>query len=591
MNLLKRQCPLLFLTHPNFISGFLLLILTTNNFIAAKTYYVRSASEISTAMQTALPGDTLLMATGTWTNQKIVFKGNGNSTKSIYLIAETAGQVTLSGTSTLRIGGNYLVVDGVVFKNGYSSSGGVIEFRDDSGNESNYCRLTNSAIIDFNPPSTSSDYKWVSLYGTHNRVDHCYLKGKTHLGTTLVVWRSTTRADYHLIDSNYFGQRPPFPENGAETIRVGTSDQSLSSSFTVVEYNYFEECNGETEIISNKSCENIYRYNTFKDCQGTLTLRHGNKCTVEGNFFLCGNKTNSGGIRIIGEDHKVLNNYIENSYGESFKSAITIMNGVPNSPLNRYFQVKRALVVFNSVVNSRVTLNIGAGKDSELTLPPLDCKIVNNIFYSNQSPLVTFSDNPINLIWSGNIFYGAAIGMPLPVNNYNDNPQLIRSSDNLYRLTSTSPAINRSDTLFKPVTKDMDGQQRIGIYDAGADEYSQDSIIIKPLTKNVVGPKWMQIPVSVEETIKIPSGFSLEQNYPNPFNPSTKISYSLNEESRVSLKVFDILGKEVGEIVSEEKSAGSYTVDFDASRLSSGIYFFKLSNDERTIIKKGVLLK
>ena len=591
MNLFKRQYSILFLSHPISIGGFLLLILTTNNFISAKTYYVRSASEISTAMQTALPGDTLLMATGTWTNQKIVFKGNGNSSKSIYLVAESPGNVVMSGTSTLRIGGNYLVVDGLSFKNGYSSSGGVIEFKDDSGNESNYCRLTNTSIVDYNPSNTTTDYKWVSLYGTHNRVDHCYLKGKTHLGTTLVVWRSTTRADYHLIDSNYFGQRPPFPENGAETIRVGTSDQSLSSSFTVVEYNYFEECNGETEIISSKSCENIYRYNTFKDCQGILTLRHGNRCTVEGNFFLCGNKTNSGGIRIIGEDHKVLNNYIENSYGESFKSAITIMNGVPNSPLNRYFQVKRALVAFNTVVNSRITLNLGAGKDSELTLPPLDCKIVNNVFYSNQSPLVTFTDNPINLTWSGNIFYGAAIGMTLPVNNYNDNPQIIKSSDNLYRLTSTSPAINRSDTLFKPITKDMDGQQRIGIYDAGADEYSQDPIIIKPLTKNVVGPKWMQNPTSVEETTNIPSGFSLEQNYPNPFNPSTKISYSLNEESRVSLKVFDVLGKEVGEIVNEEKPAGSYTVDFDASRLSSGIYFFKLSNDERTIIKKGVLLK
>jgi poly(beta-D-mannuronate) lyase len=580
MNLLSRIFIILFLQ-----------TIISNSFISAKTFYVRGASEISTAMLTALPGDTLLMANGIWTNQKIVFKGNGNSSKSIYLIAETPGQVILNGTSTLRIGGNYLVVDGVVFKNGYSSSGGVIEFRDDAGNESNYCRLTNSAIIDFNPPSTSTDYKWVSLYGTHNRVDHCYLIGKTHLGTTLVVWRSTTRADYHLIDSNYFGLRPPFPENGAETIRVGTSDQSLSSSFTVVEYNYFEECNGETEIISSKSCENIYRYNTFKDCQGILTLRHGNRCTVEGNFFLCGNKTNSGGIRIIGEDHKVINNYIENSDGNSLKSAITIMNGVPDSPLNRYFQVKRALVAFNTVVNSRVTLNIGAGKDSELTLPPLDCKIVNNIFYSNQSPLVTFSDNPINLTWSGNIFYGTSIGMTLPANNYNDNPQIIRSSDNLYRLSSTSPAINRSDTLFKPVTKDMDGQQRIGIYDAGADEYSQDSIIIKPLTKNVVGPKWMQIPVSVEETIKIPSGFSLEQNYPNPFNPSTKINYFLEVTSEVSLKVFDVLGREVAQIVDDVQSPGRYSILFDASRLSSGVYLFELSNGQQSLIKKGTFLK
>ncbi len=569
----------------------LLIIFCINPLTSAKVFYVRSAAEISTVMLSALPGDTLLMAIGTWNNQKIVFKGNGNSSKSIYLIAESPGNVILSGTSTLRIAGNYLVVDGLLFKNGYSSSGGVIEFRDGTSIESNYSRLTNTSIVDYNPASTSTDYKWISLYGTHNRVDHCYLKGKTHLGATLVVWRSSNQADYHLIDSNYFGERPVYPDNGAETIRIGTSDLSLSSSFTTVEYNYFEKCNGEIEIISNKSCDNIYRYNTFKDCEGTLTLRHGNRCTVEGNFFLCGNKPNSGGIRIIGEDHKVINNYIENSYGESFKSAITIMNGVPNSPLNRYFQVKRALVAFNTVVRSRVTLHLGAGKDSELTLPPLDCKIVNNIFYSTQSPLVTFSDTPINLTWSGNIFYGTAIGMTLPVNNYNDNPQLSLAADNLYRISSTSPAINRSDSIYKPVIKDMDGQPRDGIFDAGADEYSTLPILIKPLTEDDIGPNWMRNPSGVNEKPNVPTGFILEQNYPNPFNPSTKISYTLNSISKISLSVSDVLGKVVKRIVDEEQSAGTYSYDFKPSSLTSGIYFFELSDGKNRMTKKGILIK
>jgi len=60
----------------------------------------------------------------------------------------------------------------------------------------------------------------------------------------------------------------------------------MRNSRAVVESNLFDRCDGELEIISSKSCENVYRHNTFLDCAGMLTLRHGNRCTVEGNFFI-----------------------------------------------------------------------------------------------------------------------------------------------------------------------------------------------------------------------------------------------------------------------------------------------------------------
>ena len=72
--------------------------------------------------------------------------------------------------------------------------------------------------------------------------------------------------------------------------------------------------------------------------------------------------------------------------------------------------------------------------------------------------------------------------------------------------------------------------------------------------------------------------FTLEQNYPNPFNPSTVISYQLPVSSDVTLKVYDVLGNEVATLVNEEKSAGSYEVEFSADGLTSGIYFYKLTN-------------
>jgi hypothetical protein len=99
--------------------------------------------------------------------------------------------------------------------------------------------------------------------------------------------------------------------------------------------------------------------------------------------------------------------------------------------------------------------------------------------------------------------------------------------------------------------------------------------------------------------------FILDQNYPNPFNPSTKIKYTIpnvplslssrsesrDEGSRVLLKVYDVLGKEVATLVNEEKTAGSYEVDFDANGLSSGVYFYKLTSGSFSQSKKMILLR
>ncbi|MCH8942356.1 MAG: T9SS type A sorting domain-containing protein [Bacteroidetes bacterium] len=82
--------------------------------------------------------------------------------------------------------------------------------------------------------------------------------------------------------------------------------------------------------------------------------------------------------------------------------------------------------------------------------------------------------------------------------------------------------------------------------------------------------------VEDENSVNIPKEFSLSQNYPNPFNPETAISYQLSAFSFVSLKVFDVLGREVATLVNEEKPAGTYTINFNAEGLSSGVYFYRL---------------
>jgi photosystem II stability/assembly factor-like uncharacterized protein len=92
-------------------------------------------------------------------------------------------------------------------------------------------------------------------------------------------------------------------------------------------------------------------------------------------------------------------------------------------------------------------------------------------------------------------------------------------------------------------------------------------------------------------TVNVPDNYSMLQNYPNPFNPVTKIEFAIPKSGLVLLKVYDLLGREVASLVNAEKNAGSYIVDFDASNLTSGIYFYKLEVNGYTDVKKMTILK
>src|SRR5690606_25293751 len=90
---------------------------------------------------------------------------------------------------------------------------------------------------------------------------------------------------------------------------------------------------------------------------------------------------------------------------------------------------------------------------------------------------------------------------------------------------------------------------------------------------------------------EIPERFTLEQNYPNPFNPATNIKFSIPKGSFVKLAVYDMLGREVAKLVNSELQAGTYNYDFDGSKLSSGVYFYKLESNSFSETKKMMLIK
>ena len=97
--------------------------------------------------------------------------------------------------------------------------------------------------------------------------------------------------------------------------------------------------------------------------------------------------------------------------------------------------------------------------------------------------------------------------------------------------------------------------------------------------------------VAINEQINLPLTFNLEQNYPNPFNPSTTIKYSIPKQSYVTLKLYDILGREVATLVNAEKPAGNYLVEFNAANLPSGVYFYRIQAGSFNQVRKMLLLK
>ena len=175
------------------------------------------------------------------------------------------------------------------------------------------------------------------------------------------------------------------------------------------------------------------------------------------------------------------------------------------------------------------------------------------------------------------------------LNNGQGNALITKLEDAILELNQgkTTPAINKLNAFINQVNAfinsgvltETEGQELIS---------AANDII--DLINNSLGKKGNE-GASPELVSSLPTEFKLNQNYPNPFNPSTNIKYSVPENNFVSVKVYDVLGEEVASIINEEKSAGSYEVNFDASNLSSGIYFYTMRSGSFLETKKMVLMK
>jgi poly(beta-D-mannuronate) lyase len=372
---------------------------------SAKTILVKDINELNTANTEAKPGDIIVLQNGDWRDVAIKLDCIGTKENPIIFKAQTYGKVLITGSSKLAIGGQFIIVDGLLFANGYAGIDAAVTFRINKKQVANNCRVTNIAINDYNNPKRLDENYWVAFYGKNNRLDHSSFINKKNIGVLLAVILDDERSreNFHSIDHNYFGVRLPLASNGGEIIRVGVSEHCQYNANTNIENNYFEYCDGETEIISIKSCRNNIRNNVFRECQGSVVFRHGNFNTVENNIFLGNNKEGTGGVRIINKGQWVTNNFFYKCRGVGFRSPIAIMNGIVNSPANRYVEVTDAIICNNSFYEC-TPMSFCIGSDTERTVVPKNVFLLNNLFYnSKDSLLYNVYDSISGITFAGNV--------------------------------------------------------------------------------------------------------------------------------------------------------------------------------------------
>jgi len=477
------------------ITSFLLASCLACSFAHGAIYTVSSASSFNSLVGTLSAGDTVIWEDGTYSNQNIVFVGaSGTASNPITLIAETPGGVKFTGSSELNIAGDYLIVDGFFWDGGTGTTNHV-EFRQASSgsNFGNNCILRNCAFDDL---ATTGDTKsrWVVVYGQDNIIEYCTFLNKNSTGACILVelaYQGGTTAG-HTIQNNYFYNFPAKDgrsnSGDCEAIRIGVSLYQNVDAAVLVQNNYFKETDGENEIITNKSRNNIYLDNTFRKCRGSLVMRHGAGAWVEGNYFLGEFKANSGGIRITDSDHIILNNYMQElDNSSSYNNGITLMGG--NTPsggtTGGYQNVDDILIAFNTIYASEDPIYYNSSQGSYVPTGT----IANNLIYSTYGTIVSGDLSlETGTTWAGNVFGGSTIGLTdagITVANAN-----FAASGEISKPSSSGAAANTAAGSYSSITSDIEGRTRPSSNkDVGAHEVSggSGSSLNPPITDAEVG--------------------------------------------------------------------------------------------------------
>ncbi|MEE1945288.1 polysaccharide lyase 6 family protein [Pedobacter sp. KR3-3] len=451
----------------NLIGFALLFVLGSSNLFAA-TITVASIAELQNAINKAKPGDVILLKKGVYTTtEDITINREGTAQQPIVIAAEQLSETEITGKGGFNLvkPAKYIIIKGFKFTHLASKA--------KTGNGTSFCRFTQNI---FETPGDGED---LTVAGTDQEVDYNTFQNKNAMGRFVAIRGEGKQIAERLhIHHNYFSTAASQGgKNGAEAFQFGLSGFSMSMSNSVVEYNLFEKCEGENELISVKAGGVILRYNTIRDCPAQFTLRHGNKNQVYGNYFV-----NTPGLRIFGDDHLIFSNYFENC-----KPAITIGNGgaevADGAPLTSHDRPDRILIAFNTLINNKENIVQTPRKDG---LGATYVTVANNIIQGGG--VATKISGPMTEAqWKGNILFKVGAG-DLPAGSYQTtDPKLVKDASGTFHLSANSPLLNTVKEAYPAITVDMDGQPRVSPLEPGADEVSTAPVKASILLPNQVG--------------------------------------------------------------------------------------------------------
>jgi poly(beta-D-mannuronate) lyase len=457
----------------------------------AATKRVDSYPAIRAAVESAVPGDRIVVAAGSYAfDAPIVITGHASAESPIIVESESVGGATITGNGGFAMGGEaaHAVVRGFVFKHLASTS--------TIGEKASHCRFTRNV---FELRGSGGQQFYLAVYGDSNEIDFNSFQNKKYQGRMLTIEGAgpsevgnPAAAQGNWVHHNRFRDFPNCGANNCSAIQLGSDNRSLTPAHTLIERNLFTNTQGENENIANKSSDNVYRYNTFAENSTELSLRHGNRNRVYGNYFF-----NTAGIRIFGDGHRIHSNYFQGC-----SPAINVGNGAANIPpadVKEHDRPDNVTVAFNTLVDNRSNVVMDSRGGG---LGATGLRFFNNIIAGGGTAVAWNGPTP-GATYGGNILHGSSPGN-LPTGGYTSlDPLLAVRPDGTRGLGQGSPAIGRGSGDFIWVDVDMDGQDRFAPLDAGADQFSPNPVS-KVLTPADVGPDANDETVRVQTVISMP---------------------------------------------------------------------------------------
>lgn len=367
--------------------------------LRAKSYSIDSTATFEKAMESAKPGDSIIIADGRYENWIISLDADGTQEQPIVVQPQTPGEVIFTGISKFSITGNYIHLQDLLF---------------------NHCKMENMSIVEFNGTAHSRVRNLTFQHCEGNRPVVRFIKGANHnllrkchfidiAGRSVHVNVGDEIEEFgvpahNTIQDNVFQDIPPLGENGRETVKLGQSQPTYGhiKTYTLVEGNTFLRANGEAEIISNKCSNNTFRRNTFIDCEGELVMRGGSFCLIEGNYF----SNCKGGIRLSGTHHTVKDNVVINSG----RTGIRLQYGMTKEQGGHYQAVSQCSISNNTIINAEYFgILIGDSRSNEpgekgkQNIAPENNHIFDNLIISPSENHIFADQAPDNLVQNNSL--------------------------------------------------------------------------------------------------------------------------------------------------------------------------------------------